>query len=99
MKVTDKEEPAKKRETKADCKTKVKKVKVSKENPETKEPKDKTDLKGLKVMLAQTYDPEKVPEPENWMMSEKLDGVRCYWNGKAMYSRNGKKFFPPKEFI
>jgi DNA ligase 1 len=31
-------------------------------------------------------------------MSEKLDGVRCYWNGKRMYTRNGKRFYPPKWF-
>ena len=28
-------------------------------------------------------------------MSEKLDGVRCYWSGKAMYTRNGNPFFAP----
>lgn len=32
-------------------------------------------------------------------MSEKLDGVRCYWDGTTLYSRNGKKFYPPKKFI
>ncbi len=31
-------------------------------------------------------------------MSEKLDGVRCYWNGKNMYSRNGNLFYPPDWF-
>ena len=31
-------------------------------------------------------------------MSEKLDGVRCYWNGSNMYTRNGLRFFPPKWF-
>lgn len=31
-------------------------------------------------------------------MSEKLDGVRCFWTGTAMYSRNGNRFFPPKWF-
>ena len=25
-------------------------------------------------------------------MSEKLDGVRAYWSGKAFYSRNGNVF-------
>ena len=29
-------------------------------------------------------------------MSEKLDGVRCYWNGSTMYTRNGNPFFAPK---
>jgi DNA ligase-1 len=31
-------------------------------------------------------------------MSEKLDGVRCYWDGKAMYTRNGNPFYPPDFF-
>ena len=31
-------------------------------------------------------------------MSEKMDGVRCYWNGKNMYSRNGNLFYPPDFF-
>ena len=48
-------------------------------------------------MLAQNYDPDK-HNPEGWLMSEKLDGVRCYWNGNKMYSRKGKKFFAPESF-
>ena len=31
-----------------------------------------------------------------WLMSEKLDGVRCYWNGTQMYTRNANLFNPPK---
>lgn len=31
-------------------------------------------------------------------MSEKLDGVRCFWTGTTMYSRNGNRFFFPKFF-
>jgi DNA ligase-1 len=48
-------------------------------------------------MLAKTYDPDTV-DPTGWWMSEKLDGVRCYWDGKVMYTRNGKLFYPPKFF-
>ncbi|SFV52097.1 DNA ligase (ATP) [hydrothermal vent metagenome] len=33
-----------------------------------------------------------------WFMSEKLDGVRAYWNGKNLISRNGKVFTTPKYF-
>ncbi len=33
-----------------------------------------------------------------WLMSEKLDGVRGYWDGKRLLSKNGKIFFPPPEF-
>ena len=33
-----------------------------------------------------------------WLMSEKLDGVRGYWDGKRMLSRNGRSFYPPEAF-
>ena len=49
-------------------------------------------------MLAQKYSPELLPDPKGWFISEKLDGVRCYWNGSAMYTRNGNIFYPPDWF-
>ncbi len=51
----------------------------------------------LKVMLASVYEPEK-HDPTGWYMSEKLDGVRCIWDGKNLYSRAGNKFYPPPYF-
>lgn len=57
----------------------------------------KTSSGSLSVMLAQTYDPER-DDPSGWLMSEKLDGVRCYWNGKSMFTRNGNKIYAPKEW-
>lgn len=33
-----------------------------------------------------------------WLMSEKLDGVRGYWDGRRLLSKNGKIFYPPAEF-
>ena len=35
----------------------------------------------------------------NWYMSEKLDGVRAYWNGVDLISRSGKIFTPPYSFV
>ena len=32
-------------------------------------------------------------------MSEKMDGVRCYWSGTKLYTRTGKDIFAPKEWI
>ena len=49
-------------------------------------------------MLAETYSPDLCPDPTGWFMSEKLDGVRCYWNGKTMYTRNKNIFVPPDWF-
>jgi DNA ligase-1 len=34
----------------------------------------------------------------NWLMSEKLDGVRAYWNGEELISRSGKAFAVPTWF-
>ena len=48
-------------------------------------------------MLAQTYDPEK-HDPSEWLMSEKLDGIRCYWDGACMYTRVGNIINAPKEW-
>ena len=45
-------------------------------------------------MLAHNFDPDK-HNPKGWLMSEKLDGVRCYWNGTTMHTRNGNPFFAP----
>ncbi|MCP3101021.1 DNA ligase [Myxococcus sp. K15C18031901] len=34
----------------------------------------------------------------DWWMSEKLDGVRAYWDGKRFWSRLGNEFFAPDWF-
>lgn len=34
----------------------------------------------------------------NWLISEKLDGVRAYWDGKELISRSGKAFAVPDWF-
>lgn len=47
-------------------------------------------------MLASNYDCAQ--DITNWYMSEKLDGIRCIWDGKTMRSRNGNKFYPPEFF-
>ena len=51
----------------------------------------------ISVMLAQNYDPDK-QKITGWLMSEKLDGVRCYWNGSEMFTRNGKPFYAPDDW-
>eukprot|EP00828_Plagiopyla_frontata_P043955 TRINITY_DN7024_c0_g1_i6.p1 TRINITY_DN7024_c0_g1~~TRINITY_DN7024_c0_g1_i6.p1 ORF type:complete len:362 (+),score=64.24 TRINITY_DN7024_c0_g1_i6:161-1246(+) len=51
----------------------------------------------LSVMLAHKYEDNQV-NPKGYFMSEKLDGIRCYWNGSKMFSRNGNQFFCPKWF-
>src|SRR5262249_55908955 len=34
-----------------------------------------------------------------WWLSEKLDGVRAYWDGKQFFSRLGNRFHPPPWFV
>ena len=34
-----------------------------------------------------------------WLMSEKLDGIRAYWNTKELLTKNGNKIHTPKNFI
>lgn len=34
-----------------------------------------------------------------WVMSEKLDGIRGFWNGKQLISRQGYPFNPPDYFV
>ena len=47
------------------------------------------------VMLAHVYDPEK-NDPTGWLMSEKLDGIRCYYDGESkLYTRTGNPFYAP----
>jgi len=50
-----------------------------------------------KLLLAHKWE-EKV-DPTGWWLSEKLDGVRAYWNGKAFISRLGNSFPAPDWFI
>lgn len=45
------------------------------------------------VLLAEHWD--HVSDPAGYWMSDKLDGVRAYWNGEGFYSRNGNPFYAP----
>ncbi len=48
------------------------------------------------VMLARTWDWK--TDITGWWMSEKLDGVRGFWTGKALVSRSGIPFHAPVWF-
>ena len=45
------------------------------------------------VLLAEKWTP--AVDPTGYWMSDKLDGVRGYWDGRNMFSRNGNKFDIP----
>lgn len=48
------------------------------------------------LLLAETWSPE--IDPTGWWLSEKLDGVRAFWDGTRFLSRNGNEFFAPEWF-
>lgn len=48
------------------------------------------------VLLAETWDG--VLDPTGYLMSEKLDGVRAYWDGECFRSRADNVFYVPKGF-
>ncbi|HEY5922659.1 MAG TPA: DNA ligase [Kofleriaceae bacterium] len=55
------------------------------------------DGKAPPILLAHKWETDH--DPTGWWMSEKLDGVRAYWDGEAFMSRLGNKFYAPDWFI
>lgn len=47
------------------------------------------------LLLLKTYKDQNIT---GWVMSEKLDGIRAYWDGKQLYFRSGKIINAPKWF-
>lgn len=54
------------------------------------------DDEGPPVLLAHKW--ENDVDLTGWWLSEKLDGVRAYWDGERFISRLGNEFFAPKWF-
>jgi hypothetical protein len=59
---------------------------------------EKAKLNGPPILLAQKFDDFEDLDPTGWHYSEKLDGVRGYWNGKDFISRQGNTFQAPDWF-
>ncbi len=51
---------------------------------------------GFHIMLAKNYEQQVV---SGWLASEKLDGVRGYWDGEKLLSKQGNIFSPPTDFM
>ena len=52
---------------------------------------------GPPVLLAESWDNS--ADLSGWWMSEKLDGVRAYWDGRQFLSRQGNLYHAPDWFI
>ena len=61
--------------------------------------KDKAAAEGKAppVLLAHKWETDH--DPTGWWMSEKLDGIRAYWDGEGFISRLGNKFYAPDWFV
>src|SRR5262245_3133397 len=53
--------------------------------------------KAAPVLLAESWDGEM--DPKGWWLSEKLDGVRAYWDGTKFLSRLGNVLHAPDWFM
>ena len=49
------------------------------------------------LLLAETWSLDL--DPTDWLMSEKLDGVRALWDGSQFFSRQGNPFYAPSWFV
>lgn len=59
---------------------------------------EKAKLHGPPVLLAHSFDDQEDLDPTGYWQSEKLDGVRAYWNGVEFISRQGNLFHAPDWF-
>src|SRR5437660_1580187 len=50
-----------------------------------------TEKPAPRLLLAKVWNPS--IDPTGWWMSEKYDGVRGYWDGRKLWSRNGNLIF------
>jgi DNA ligase-1 len=59
-------------------------------------PAGEEEVEELPVLLAHVWSDDL--DPAGWWMSEKLDGVRAYWDGKQFLSRKNNIFYAPDWF-
>lgn len=59
---------------------------------------EKAKLFGPPVLLAHSFEDFPDMDPVGWLYSEKLDGVRAYWNGQDFVSRQGNIYNAPDWF-
>src|SRR5678810_378996 len=55
------------------------------------------DVSSPPLLLAESWD--NATDLSGWWMSEKLDGVRAYWDGKQFLSRQGNLYHAPAWFL
>jgi DNA ligase-1 len=58
--------------------------------------KRKIDASSMNVALAEKWTSE---DPAGYYLSEKLDGMRCLWDGSKLYTRNGNPIHAPPNLV
>jgi DNA ligase 1 len=53
-------------------------------------------LWGFELQKAQKYEDHNI---SGWVISEKLDGIRAYWDGKQLFTRGQKRINAPEWFV
>ncbi len=66
--------------------------------PVAASPKAMTNAAGAPLLLL-AHKWERHVDPTGWWLSEKLDGVRAYWNGEKLLSRLGNTLWAPDWFL
>ena len=56
----------------------------------------KKEVEAAPVLLANSWSGEDL---SGFFLSEKLDGIRAFWTGKELLSRNGNKYYAPTWFL
>ena len=56
-----------------------------------------TEKQAPPLLLANIWNP--TIDPTGWWMSEKYDGLRAYWDGQKLWSRNGNLIHAPEFFL
>jgi len=57
------------------------------------------DSRGRSFTLLRSMIWSEEQDPTGWWISEKMDGVRAFWDGEKLYSRQQKEVAAPAEFI
>src|SRR4051812_18594085 len=57
---------------------------------------DRQDRSAIDLMHGEEWDGQQ--DLNGWWLSEKMDGVRAYWNGEKLIAKQGKKIDCPNWF-
>ena len=60
-------------------------------------PKQLAEKQTPHLLLANVWNPS--IDPTGWWVSEKYDGLRGYWDGRQLWSRQGHKLYAPDYFL